>query len=479
MTDKVQYGTKDGVPDSWYSFTHLVIRRNTVLQTNGDGILPRGALGSLIELNRTDLIGADAVADASVTNYLPQHPYVAAQWAYYSKGAIFQRNVASRTTKITGDGEPWDFDIGVYDSVYQYNYSYDNEGGTLLSMYNTSGNIFRYNISQNDFDATAGAIAINLSNGGSGSVRIYNNVFYRTNGQTKPLTTAGPSSSQPMYYLNNIFWGDGSFATGAAVFYSHNTFYGANSGVPSDPAKLVTNPSFVNPGGATDWSSANAYALTSTSPSRDSGIATSSDNGGLDFTGHELYQGSAPDRGAIEYVSNSSNAPLLNEDFDNGDISNWTVVSGSWATQLSPSSFGPTSTSGFAVSVAGSSAWTDYSISSRVAIENANGNAGLLFRYSDPSNYYMLRINAYTQSVDLYQMVGGTLTLLGTSTFTPNIGTYYMLRADIRGNTITTYLDGVALAPPYSVGSGQLPTGKIGLRTAGSTALFDDVEVVG
>lgn len=479
MTDKVTYGTKDGIPDSWYTFTNLVVRRNTVTQINGDGILPRGALGSLIESNTTDLIGADAAAGANVTSYMPQHPYVAAQWAYYCKAAIFQHNVASRTKKITGDGEPWDFDIGVYDSVYQYNYSYDNQGGTLLSMYATSGNVFRYNISQNDGDATAGAIAVNLSNGGSGSVRIYNNVFYRTSGQTKPLTAAGASSSQPFYYLNNIFWGDGSFATGSAVYYSHNTFYGANSAVPSDPAKLTTNPSFVSPGAATGWSSANDYALTSTSPSRDSGIATASDNGGLDFTGHELYQGAGPDRGAIEYVSGSSNTALLDDDFDNGDVSNWTVASGSWRTANSPSSFGPTLTSGYSIAVAGTSDWTDYSVSSRVAIENANGNGGLLVRYSDDSNYDMLRINANTNSVDLYQMANGTLTLLRSSAFTPIIGTYYTLRVDVRGTELTTYLNGVLLGAPYSTSLGQVSAGKVGLRTAGSTASFDDVVVVG
>lgn len=479
MTDKVTYGTKDGVPDSWYTFTNLVIRRNTVTQTNGDGILPRGALGSLIEWNTTDLIGADAVAGATVSAYMYQHPYVAAQWAYYCKGAIFQYNTASRTKKITGDGEPWDFDIGVYDSVYQYNYSYDNEGGTLLSMYATSGNVFRYNISQNDADSTSGAIAVNSSNGGSGSVRIYNNVFYRTNGQTKPLTAAGISSSQPFYYLNNIFWGNGSFATGSAVFYSHNTFYGANSSTPSDPAKLTTNPSLVNPGAATDWSSANAYALTSTSPSRDSGIATASDSGGLDFTGHELYQGAAPDRGAVEYVTGSTNAALLDNDFDNGDTSAWTVVSGTWGTGHSPSSFGPISTSGYSIAVAGSSAWTDYSVSARVAVENANGNAGVLVRYSDASNFAMLRINANTDSIDLYQMVNGTLSLLQSSAFVTQIGTYYTLRVDARGNTLTTYLNGSAAAPPYSTLPGQLTAGKVGLRTAGSTASIDDVIIHG
>lgn len=478
MSDKLSYGTKDGIPDSWYSFTHLVVRRNTVTQVNGDGILPRAALGSLIEWNTTDLVGADAVASGPVTSYMPVHPYVAAQWAYYCKNAIFQYNVASRTKKITGDGEPWDFDIGVYDSVYQYNYSYDNQGGTLLSMYLTSGNVFRYNISQNDGDATSGAIAVNLSNGGSGSVRIYNNGFYRTNGQTKPLTAAGASSSQPFYYLNNIFWGNGTFATGAATFYSHNTFYGANSAVPSDPAKLTTNPSFVNPGAATGWSSANVYAPTSSSPSRDSGIATSSDNGGLDFTGHEIHQGT-PDRGAIEYLGGSSNTALLNDDFDNSDTSAWAVVSGAWGTGHSPSSFGPTSTSGYSIATAGSSAWTDYSVSARVAIENANGNAGVLVRYSDPSNYDMLRINALTSSVDLYQAVNGTLSLLQTSTFAPRIGTYYGLRVDVRGTTLTTYLNGTMLATPYTTSSGLLTAGKVGLRTAGSTASYDDVVVLG
>ncbi|CAM5465370.1 hypothetical protein LSHI6S_03224 [Leifsonia shinshuensis] len=235
----------------------------------------------------------------------------------------------------------------------------------------------------------------------------------------------------------------------------------------------------MNPGAATGWSSANAYALTSTSPSRDSGIATASDNGGLDYTGHELYQGAAPDRGAIEYVAGNPNAPLLADDFDNADTSGWSVISGVWGTGRSPSSFGPTSTSGYAIAVAGSTAWTDYSVTARVAIENANGNAGVLARYSDPSNYVMLRINANTNTADLYQMLNGALTLLRTSAFTPRIGTSYSLRMDMRGSMVTPYLNGTALGAPSSLPSGALDTGSVGLRTAASTAAFDDVVVRG
>ncbi|CAN5826155.1 hypothetical protein BH09VER1_BH09VER1_41900 [soil metagenome] len=77
-------------------------------------------------------------------------------WAWDSNNILFQYNESygNRTTGVDGDG--FDFDGGVTNSLMQYNYSHDNDAaGFLLAQYSFAPqpmeNItIRYNISEND-----------------------------------------------------------------------------------------------------------------------------------------------------------------------------------------------------------------------------------------------------------------------------------------------------------------------------------------
>ncbi|HFR3727284.1 TPA: cell surface protein, partial [Streptococcus suis] len=73
------------------------------------------------------------------------------------------------------DGQGLDLDHVSNNSVMQYNYSHDNEGGFMLIMnwYEQTSPTVRYNISQNDKDKI-----FELARGGAQGTAIYNNTIF-------------------------------------------------------------------------------------------------------------------------------------------------------------------------------------------------------------------------------------------------------------------------------------------------------------
>ncbi|MFD2876897.1 hypothetical protein ACFTAO_14300 [Paenibacillus rhizoplanae] len=71
------------------AFRGVVIRGNVVEKIHRDGILVRASASPLIEYNKTKSIGEACEVNTSIVNYLEDITVVAAQWAYYTKGAIF------------------------------------------------------------------------------------------------------------------------------------------------------------------------------------------------------------------------------------------------------------------------------------------------------------------------------------------------------------------------------------------------------
>ncbi len=108
-------------------------------------------------------------------------------WAWDSNDILFQFNesYANRTIGVDGDG--FDFDGGVTNSVMQYNYSHDNDAaGFLLAQYQYAPQamdniVVRFNISENDCRKKPYG-AIHVWNGDTGdrirNVHIYQNTVY-------------------------------------------------------------------------------------------------------------------------------------------------------------------------------------------------------------------------------------------------------------------------------------------------------------
>lgn len=278
-------------------------------------------------------------------------------WAYDSNNITFQFNESySNKTSSNVDGDGFDFDQNVSNSVMQYNYSHDNDGAGFLIAHsqpnrNHKNNTIRYNISQNDSRklATYGAIHVW---GGTDNTQIYNNTIYMTpNSNGFPpaiaLTNLGiEAQSVNGFYVrnNNLITTGGSIlvdvtspqiSTGQNIFFQGNNYY--SSGNPfkvkwgsadysslvnwqsatnqeklSDaPIGLNLNPQLNNPGGGgtinnpNQLTSLTAYQISPQSPIIESGLDLSTlfsvSQGTRDFYGNILPKGNRYDVGAHEF----------------------------------------------------------------------------------------------------------------------------------------------------------------------------------
>ncbi|QGQ95099.1 hypothetical protein EHS13_09485 [Paenibacillus psychroresistens] len=293
--DKIDDGTpgnnlyKDN-PVKWN--TNVVISNNVILKTGQDGIIVGFSDAPLINSNTSLYAGfnGDPVKSSNLAGI----------WGYSSRNLVFQYNEAAYTQFILGDGEGWDCDWGIWGNcTYQYNYSHDNEGGTLLNWgpgSNLTNVVFRYNVAQNDVNSRI--ITMN------GKLLAYNNTLYNNQASQAQIidkNDPGDTTAGAQFY-NNIFMsntGSGTFPSDA--IYDYNAFIGFSS-YPTDTHKVITSTAiFVNPGKGGDYrSGVGGYKITSGAAVKNAG-KTIANNGGKDYYGNTLYQGS-PDIGAHEFV---------------------------------------------------------------------------------------------------------------------------------------------------------------------------------
>jgi hypothetical protein len=131
----------------WFPSLHVMIRDNYVDDIGGDGIVPWATDGAIIEHN----IALNCNRRA--------HSYNAGIWPWSTDNSLFQLNEAAYT-RGTLDGEGFDSDFNSRNTLFQYNYGHDNEGGFMLictpgkrDQKENVGNIgteVRHNISRND-----------------------------------------------------------------------------------------------------------------------------------------------------------------------------------------------------------------------------------------------------------------------------------------------------------------------------------------
>jgi hypothetical protein len=136
--------------DKWHPSTNVIIRNNLIEGVPGDGIVPIGTKGALIEHN----IMRDC------PDIMPLGDAAAGIWPWSSDNTLIQFNEVSGH-KAKWDAQGFDSDWNCQNTTIQYNYSHDNYGGFLL-ICNNGGNyespinigtintIVRYNISVND-----------------------------------------------------------------------------------------------------------------------------------------------------------------------------------------------------------------------------------------------------------------------------------------------------------------------------------------
>jgi len=265
------------------SHTNVVIRNNYVENIGGDGIVPMFCNKPLVEYN---------VANNTDTTSHLAGQFSAAIWPWRCEDALFQFNEAY-LTRYSADGQAFDCDYSNR-TIYQYNYSHDNEGGFILLCGNESlDSIVRYNISQNDRTGIFSVL-------GAATGSLYNNTIYIGPGLNTTMfrNTGGGAYT----FENNIFYNLGrakNVTWQSSINYSNNCYYGYNNN-PDDPDRIIEDPLFVEAGsGGTGINTVGGYQLTEFSPCINTG-KTVNYNGGKDYWGNNIYY-ELPDIGAHEY----------------------------------------------------------------------------------------------------------------------------------------------------------------------------------
>ena len=285
-------GTRPPATSPWpQATTGLVISGNSVSQVQGDGIVPLGTDGAVVEDN--------IVQQGNLAGYnvFSAHPNCAAGiWAWDANNTLIQHNEVSdmnfgpSTTPgaLNGcDGEGFDLDYNQDGTIIQYNYSHDNAGGFVLLCTDQAPHraVVRYNLSVDDnstFSPAPCALNFNPAVSNLDGVQMYNNtIVAATPRVTVELNESLVPDVLPFYgsfvFQNNLVVATSTdaanhvFACGSActnnLFFDMPTPPTATDSVTADP--LFLYPTFRGSG---MWA-ALAFLLRPSSPAIGAGVA--------------------------------------------------------------------------------------------------------------------------------------------------------------------------------------------------------------
>jgi hypothetical protein len=288
---------RNGICQRNGSGTHslrVVIRGNLLEDIGGDGIKPWGSDAPLVEHNVVHG-GRMRCNDAA-----------AGIWPFDCNDALIQFNEVSGM-KGTVDGQGFDSDFLCRRSVFQYNYSHNNDGGFMLvcapgNSYNED-TIIRYNVSQNDGIKPAWVFHFG---GGSSNTLVYNNTIYVGTTQDLPMLyfdTWNGGRANGAKFFNNLFYVDGrvsyQWGTGTNTVLAHNVFYGRQGELPPDPYAITNRPALRQPGSGRDgFASLTGYQPAAAKHFPQGQIIPNS--GGRDFFGHAVPSNQPPCIGAVQ-----------------------------------------------------------------------------------------------------------------------------------------------------------------------------------
>ncbi len=289
------FGTNDpnrpaSAKDSWPNASMgVVVRGNRIDQIAGDGIVPRGTDGAIVEDNvvsHGNLSGREIFDPrGSVCN--------AGIWTFHSINTLIQRNEVFGMEFNGCDGTGYDIDYRQDGTVIQFNYSHNNEGGFVLlcSANDIHSAEVRFNLSVND-GTTINEAPCKIDEGVIGTLdgmRFYNNTVVAPRpGTTLELTPLeamiAPGSFE---FRNNLIYGTTSRTTPMPCGdnCSNNLFHNLP---PSGLAAITSNPRLLNPKkhGPGRLRVGGGFKLGRRSPARKAGVRV----GGTpsrDFFGHK------------------------------------------------------------------------------------------------------------------------------------------------------------------------------------------------
>lgn len=271
----------------WTPWTAMVIRGNTVKNVGGDGIVIQMNKNALVEYNTV----SDTANRANGSN--------AGVWAWNADGTTFQYNEVFDTKKLSdnNDGNAFDADYGTTGTVFQYNYSHDNEGGMMLFCGCSglaSDVTFRYNVSEND------KRRINFV-AGAADAKFYNNTIILPDAAGHILNqTTGSGTS--MLMANNLIVASqavtdqsNNHLNSVNIQWRNNAFSGPGAQWPQDPTAVkIAQKLALAAGSGSDRFKISDTALAA------KGLAIAQP-GTVDFFGNPVPSNCAPDIGAFQF----------------------------------------------------------------------------------------------------------------------------------------------------------------------------------
>jgi hypothetical protein len=133
----------------------------------------------------------------------------------------------------------------------------------------------------------------------------------------------------------------------------------------------------------------------------------------------------------------------------------------------------------FSLTIADDGAFRDLDLDVRFKAVSGDVDraAGLVFRFKDANNYYVVRANTLENNYNLYHVVDGRRREISGTSVKVASGEWHQLRVEAVGNKITCYYDGDTKIE--TTDDTFKEAGKIGLWTkADSVTYFDDLYVV-
>ncbi len=226
--------------DNWFPSLGVYVGHNLLEGVPGDGIVPIGCDGAVIEYNVMrdcpDILSPDEAA--------------AGIWPWSCDNTIIQFNeVSGHNAKW--DGQGFDADYNCRNTIIQYNYSHDNAGGFLLVCNDgnslgknwnkgTQNSVIRYNISVNDGIRTYPTTQAGLFSpvfhitGPTENTMIYNNLIVQ-----KPKSK--DSIDNRMLVIGD--WGN-KLPTNTQ--FQHNVFYTIDGGYSEFDMSKDSSARFLN-----------------------------------------------------------------------------------------------------------------------------------------------------------------------------------------------------------------------------------------
>ena len=239
--------------ESWWPSYEVVFRGNLIERPAGDAMVLIGAIDPLMEWNTAYEVMANPVPPCANAGIWPQS----------TENCVVQYNEVGYSHKPEGcnDAQGFDVDLSCRNTIVQYNYSHDNEGGFLLlcelgqtDEYGYTGTIVKNNVSVNDGNTKGELIALV---GPVRGVTIENNTMYSSGNVDRIVevwTDDGTDQAKNVTFRNNIFISNGldnrfNICNGKNFVFEGNLYWGTHRTVPAGHKDaVVLDPGLIDSG---------------------------------------------------------------------------------------------------------------------------------------------------------------------------------------------------------------------------------------